>query len=198
MATDEAIDEWQECRITTARFDGYLADIRKYGFTLVTVLLTANALVVNQNTAVDRPAASIVIMALLFALFMLDNYYWAVLRAAVDRSKTLEKGELKGLHAQLSTSIGQQVKVTHATDLILAVYVVFVLVAAGIGLTAGIASGTNSASGTTFVVVVAAGELVAMGFIFLKVQPTAPPADWFRKNILAQKDDPAPKAKPPA
>jgi hypothetical protein len=187
---NEPIDEWKECRATTARFDGYLVDTRKYGFTLVTVLLTANALVVDKNTAVDRPAASIVILALLFALFMLDNYYWVVLRAAVERSRQLEDNELKGFRTQLSTLISKDVRDTHATDLILAVYVVFALVAAGIGLTAGIASGANAASGTIFVIVVAAGQLVAMGFIFLKVQPKAPPAEWFRKNILGQKGDP--------
>ena len=38
-------EEWLECRVTIGRFDGYLADIRKYGFTLVTLLLTASALV---------------------------------------------------------------------------------------------------------------------------------------------------------
>jgi hypothetical protein len=196
MATNEAINEWQECRTTTARFDEYLADTRKYGFTLVTVLLTANALVVDKNTAVDRPAASIVIMALLLALFMLDNYYWVLVRAAVDRSKNLEKNELKGFHTQLSTSIGQQVKLTHATDLILAVYVVFVLVAAGIGLTAGIASGTNSSSGTAVVVAVGVGELAAMGLIFLKVQPTAPPSKWFKEQVLRQKNEGAETTKP--
>lgn len=197
MASNGAITEWQECRTTTARFDEYLADTRKYGFTLVTVLLTANALVVDKNTAVDRPAASIVIMALLLALFMLDNYYWVLVRAAVDRSKNLEKDELKGLHTQLSTSIGQQVKDTHATDLILAVYVVFVLVAAGIGVTAGWASTQNANSGIILVVAVAVVELAAMGAIFLKVQPHAPPAAWFIQNVLGKKQGTA-APKPPA
>ena len=64
------LHEWQECRLTIGRFDGYLADTRKYGFTLVTVLLTANALVTTANAAVDRPAASIVVMVLLLALFV--------------------------------------------------------------------------------------------------------------------------------
>jgi hypothetical protein len=173
------LQEWQECRTTTARFDGYLADIRKYGFTLFTALLTANALIVDKNTAVDRPAASIVVMVLVFALFMLDNYYWVVLRAAVERSRQLEKNELKGFGTQLSTVIGSRVAEAHATDLILAVYVLFVLVAAGIGLTAGLASGQPSQSGNVLVISVAAVGLLAMGAVFLKAQPKAPPANWF-------------------
>ena len=187
MAAPPAIDEWQECRATTARFDGYLSDTRKYGFTLVTILLTANALVVDKNTAVDRPAASIVVMVLVFALFLLDNYYWVVLRAAVDRSKQLEQNQLKGVGTQLSAWIGKQVKDTHATDLILGLYALFVLVAAGIGLTAGLASGANAAAGNALVFTVAGVQLVAMGYIFLRVQPHAPPAAWFLEHVLGQK-----------
>lgn len=105
----DRLHEWQECRTTIARFDGYLADTRKYGFTLVTILLTANALVTSGNTSVDRPAASIVVLALVFALFMLDNYYWSLLRGAVDRAKELEA---KG---QVSRLISEKVKESHAT-----------------------------------------------------------------------------------
>ncbi len=172
--------EWQECRSTIARFDGYLADIRKYGFTLVTVLLTANALVSTGNTAADRPAASIVVMVLLFALFMLDNYYWSLLRGAVDRAKKLEAS------GQISRVISEKVKESHATDLILTVYVVFVAVAAGIGLTGqGVTAGWRIAS-----IVVAVADLAAMYGTFLIVQPNAPPARWFLDTVGWQKKEP--------
>lgn len=159
--------------MTIARFDGYLSDTRKYGFTLVTVLLTANALVTTGNTAADRPAASIVVMALVFALFMLDNYYWSLLRGAVERAKDLEA------EGQISRLISKKVKESHATDLILTVYVVFVLVAAGIGLTGqGIPAGWRTAS-----IVVAVFDLAAMYATFLIVQPQAPPAAWFYRQV---------------
>lgn len=172
-------DEWQECRLTIGRFDGFLADTRKYGFTLVTILLTANALVTSGDTAVDRPAASIVVMTLLFALFMLDNYYWDLLRGAVDRAKELEKKDGEGKSIQLSGVISTKVANSHATALILAVYALFVLVAAGIGLTAGAAAKPGTPWGQIILLVVAAAELLAMAGVFLVVQPTAPTARWF-------------------
>jgi hypothetical protein len=119
------LHEWQECRLTIGRFDGYLADTRKYGFTLVTVLLTANALVTTANAAVDRPAASIVVMVLLLALFMIDNYYWVMLRAAVNRAKDLEVK-----HERITWKLSEQAKNSHATDLVLVFYGLFVAIAA--------------------------------------------------------------------
>jgi hypothetical protein len=120
------LHEWQECRATIGRFDGYLADTRKYGFTLSTALLTANALITTKNDAVDRPAASIVVMVLLLALFMIDNYYWVMLRAAVDRAKKLETSD-----QQISTVLTEAAHKSHATELVLAFYCLFVLVAGG-------------------------------------------------------------------
>lgn len=195
MATSDIskLIEWQECRTTIARFDGYLADTRKYGFTLVTILLTANALVTSGNTAVDRPAASIVVMALVFALFMLDNYYWDLLRGAVDRAKALEAKGGDGNSIQISGVISAKVKESHATDLILTVYAVFVVVAAGIGLTAGV-NGQAVAGGWLFaLVLVALADLVGMFAIFLKVQPKAPPAAWFLRNFWPKKETPPTK-----
>lgn len=192
------LDEWKECRVTIARFDGFLADTRKYGFTLVTVLLTANALVVSSNNAVDRPAASIVVMALLFALFMLDNYYLDVVRGAVSRARELEKLNNERQVPKLTGAISVRVADSHATVLILAVYLVFVFVAMGTGLTAGLpaapaASSASSAPtapaapwGLFLVVVVAACELVAMGCVFLKVQPDAPPSKTFLNKSFGQ------------
>jgi hypothetical protein len=148
--------------------------------------LTANSLVVDKNTVVDRPAASIVVMVLVLALFMLDNYYWVLLRAAVERARSLEANELKGFGTQLSTLIGSRVADAHATDLILAVYVLFVLVAAGVGLTAGPASGQSSQSGNALVISVAAIGLLVMGAVFLKAQPKAPPAHWFLGTAIGK------------
>lgn len=36
-------NEWNECRCSIARFDTIIVDIRKYGFTLITGPLTADA-----------------------------------------------------------------------------------------------------------------------------------------------------------
>jgi hypothetical protein len=183
----EALDEWKECRATIARFDGILADTRKYGFTLVTVLLTANALVVSSNNTVDRPAASIIVMALLFALFMLDNYYWDLVRGAVGRAIELEKQNDEKVSIKITGKISERVAQSHATVLILIVYSVFVLVAMGTGLTAGPGSTPATPWGQYLVVLVAAGELLTMAAVFLIVQPDAPTARVFLKTPFGKR-----------
>jgi hypothetical protein len=175
----EPLQEWQECRTTVARFDGYLSDTRKYGFTLVTLLLTANALITTgQNTAVDRPAASIVVMALLLALFMLDNYYWDLLKAAVKRAAYLE--ELSG--ASLSDGLTASARRGNLTEIILIIYGLFVVVAVGIAFTAVWAAQPLAAWGYLVLVVAMVIELALMFTVYAVVQRPARQA-WLWKPI---------------
>jgi hypothetical protein len=173
---------WLESRATTARFDGYLVNIRMYGFTLVTVLLTANALVTTGNPSVDRPAASIVIMALVLALFLLDNYYWELLRGAVQTSRALEDEAPEGSAVHLAGQISATAAHSYATELILAVYGVFVVVAVGIGRNSGIA-----ASWGDVLVAGALIQLVVMLAVFLVVQPESPTAKAFYKKDFGKR-----------
>jgi hypothetical protein len=149
--------EWQECRQTIARFDGILSDTRKYGFTLVTVLLTANALVTTSNPVVDRTAASIVVMALLLVLYLIESYYNDLLVATASRAIALE-GNHDHISGQLSAvATRQQVKV-----LIQAVYVLFVVVAGGIAAVSVITAGRSPWGGLIGLVVAAFVVLGAM------------------------------------
>jgi hypothetical protein len=77
-----ALDEWKECR-GTMRFDGVLADLRKYGFGLVTALITAVGFL-GQTTVSSavRLAVPTTIMMLIVILFALDRYYLLLLNAA--------------------------------------------------------------------------------------------------------------------
>ena len=141
--------EWQECRQTMARFDGILSDTRKYGFTLVTVLLTANALVTTANPVVDRTAASIVVMALLLVLYLIESYYNALLRATASRAIALE-----GNHDHISGRLSVVASRPQVKFLVSAVYVLFVIVAGGIAFVADVT-----------VTPVAVGGIVAL-FVF--------------------------------
>lgn len=182
-----SLHEWQECRVTVGRFDGYLADTRKYGFTLITVLLTANALVTTGNAAVDRPAASIVIMVLLLALFMIDNYYWVMLKAAVKRAK-----ELEASHDQISWKLSSTANKSHATDVVLAFYGLFVLVAAGIPIVALLAAKPVAVGGLIAVVVAMLIELMAMATVYLLVEhPELRFSKWFAEEVLRTPPDSA-------
>jgi hypothetical protein len=152
--------EWQECRQTISRFDGNLSDTRKYGFTLVTLLLTANALVTTRDPVVDRTAASIVIMALLLVLYLLESYYNDLLMATAKRA-----AELEGDHPKLITGLlievatRQQVKV-----LIQVVYGLFVAVAGGIALVAVFTAKPFALGGLVALLVAASSVAGAMVF----------------------------------
>jgi hypothetical protein len=161
-------DEWLECRVTVGRFDGYLADIRKYGFTLVTLLLTASALVTPANSAVARPAAAIVILLLLLALFMLDMYYWVMLKAAVARAFYLE-----GAANRISGVLKVQAQASLATEVVIVFYGLFVLVTFLIPVVALVTSGIAAVGGIAVMVVAVAIEALAMtGVYFLIERPT--------------------------
>ena len=150
-------DEWKECRQTISRFDGILSDTRKYGFTLVTVLLTANALVTTANPVVDRTAASIVVMALLLVLYLIESYYNDLLVATASRAIALE-GDHDHISGRLSSVASrQQVKI-----LIQAVYVLFVIVAGGIAAVSVVTASRSPWGGLIALVVAAFIVLGAM------------------------------------
>lgn len=93
---DEAAlkQEWAECRTTIGRFDSILIDLRKYGFSFVTTLLTASALFgiasASDVKADAVVAALIIIMALNTLLFTVDVYYTSLQSGAVERALDLE------------------------------------------------------------------------------------------------------------
>lgn len=86
------VDELQECRTTIGRMDTALEDLRKFGFSLITGLLTASALVggLASNARLALPVAGFVVMILVTALFGIDMYYQALLSSAVERAMDLE------------------------------------------------------------------------------------------------------------
>ena len=79
------LTEWKECRATIGRLDATSADLRKFGFSLVTILITADSFQGGRTMSV-----SIAIMTLIAALFAVDRYYTVLLNAAVERALDLE------------------------------------------------------------------------------------------------------------
>jgi hypothetical protein len=128
-ATDLPFEEWMECRTSIGRFDSIIADTRKFGFTLVTGLLTANALVTGSGSGHSRASivAAVIIEALTFALYLLDRYYWVLLLESVTRATELEK-DLK--HLELTQRLSKFAHTTQAVVAASLVYFVFLAVAA--------------------------------------------------------------------
>ena len=90
-------DEWKECRVSIDRFDKIVVDLRKYGFTLITGALTAQAVLlirVDVTATVPqlaRAAVGVILLLFIAALFLLDKYYYSLLRGAVRRAHELEE-----------------------------------------------------------------------------------------------------------
>jgi hypothetical protein len=85
----DALTEWQEARDVLARFDGNLHDLRKYGFSFVTGLLTVDALFATISDYF-RLAALIGTMALIVVLALVDRNYRVFEEGATQRATLLE------------------------------------------------------------------------------------------------------------
>lgn len=84
-------EEWKMCRSTTDKFDATLLDLRKYGFTIITGLITAGAFLgFSQPTKVIQLGVIIVSMVLVVILYWLDIYYMNLLFGSVFRTRFLE------------------------------------------------------------------------------------------------------------
>ena len=143
-ADDLRIKDWSECRTTIDRFDRLLEDLRKFGFSLVTGILTASALLAHSApspTAIGAAfAASMVLIA---ALFFLDTYYQVLLSGAVERALDIEV--LTNPQMRTTRTIGTNYEDTKAVWLILFLYLAFLIAALFLGLVSTIPAGFGAA-----------------------------------------------------
>lgn len=88
--------DWQECRTSIARFDEAILSIRKYGFVLITGLLTADGIIysgmlTNGKLEIGTTVGIyLALMILIVGLFRFDRVYEIFLRAAVVHAESLE------------------------------------------------------------------------------------------------------------
>ncbi len=101
MAQANFVEEWKTSVEVSTKFDEILVDIRKYGFTLITGLLTAGSFLgftVGGDSILNQLAYAnilhigviIVTMFLVVVLFWLDLYYQNLLYGSVIRTRFLE------------------------------------------------------------------------------------------------------------
>ena len=96
-------EEWKSCIDQINKFDGYLIDLRKYGFTIITGLATAGSFLAfqspTQNIQVGVLVANIVLVGI---LYWIDQYYQNLLYGAVSRGLILEAVLDRGLISDIS------------------------------------------------------------------------------------------------
>ena len=87
------LEEWKEARRSVGQFDEYLLNLRRYGFTLATILIGADAyLSITEGVSLlAKAGAAAAVMLLIFALFLLDQHVKALQRAALSLATNLER-----------------------------------------------------------------------------------------------------------
>jgi len=133
------LEEWKEARSSIRRFDEYLLNLRRYGFTLATILIGADAYLSIQEAVLPwaKAGAAAAVMLLIFALFLLDQFVNQLQEVALCRAVQLEKqleqdSKSKSL-SELRQNVANSWQATYGGVL---VYVSFLLVTGGIGITA--------------------------------------------------------------
>jgi hypothetical protein len=86
-------EEWKEARASIARFDNISVDLRKYGFSLISTIITAIVFFLGTKQPesllpiVLAPAS---VMILIWGLFLADIYNEVLLLGCVQRAKDIE------------------------------------------------------------------------------------------------------------
>lgn len=89
---DNGLNEWSTARDVLDKFDERVHDLRKYGFSFVTALIGAEALLKPEN--LSNPIKLTVIwvtLGLIIALRLFEQYYQNFQEAAATRAGILEK-----------------------------------------------------------------------------------------------------------
>jgi hypothetical protein len=89
------LKEWDQCRQNIANLDKIISDLRKYGFTVVTGLLSVGAFLTDASNGAQMPdtakaGAAVAIMLLIGALFLVDRYYVVQQVATGERAMAIE------------------------------------------------------------------------------------------------------------
>lgn len=188
-ADDLRFEDWKECRTTVGRMDTILVDPRKVGFSIITGLLTASAFLnflgvptsqgVSALSSDVSAAVFIAVMVLVAALFSVDTYYQVMLSGAVERTLDLETQTDPPIRVTKYISINATR--SGISYIILALYLVLLATAEGLGLFA--ARGKNLAlalpTGIWLVVGITGLVILVLGVVVIIVayqrsQPTPP------------------------
>ena len=104
LADNIKFQEWKQCQESLARFDKINIDTRKYGFSLITLLLGANGFLLanSELSNVTIIGIYLALLVLIAALFRIDRTHEIFLRATVIRAIKLEKELGLGLSIAIS------------------------------------------------------------------------------------------------
>ncbi|MGO9527545.1 MAG: hypothetical protein ACLPT4_15550 [Verrucomicrobiia bacterium] len=123
--TPNYLEEWKQARSVLQFFDDKLHDLRKYGFSFLTALLTAESFLAtgtNQPTDAVKLAVLCVTLLLIVALYLLDTNYRVFQEATATRALVLERR----LNLELSDVIAYRYGIGEIAAHVLLLYCLFV------------------------------------------------------------------------
>lgn len=134
--SDPLIAEWNAARSVIDKIDDRLNDLRKYGLTFVTGLLTAQAIVdsapPSSNTYVVPGVKLAIILAslvLICALYVIEMVNRQVQHAAASRARSIEKARQLGL----TRAIAKAFAIFHVSRFLDLVYAMMVVATGVLG-----------------------------------------------------------------
>jgi hypoxanthine phosphoribosyltransferase len=107
--------EWRETRSTIDRFDRITVDLRKYGFSLITIMITGSSIlfdITKLNSPLSLVIIPTVIVLLILGLFFIDSYYVILLMATILRSEFIENTHQELLGGQVENQIYYGLSIT--------------------------------------------------------------------------------------
>jgi hypothetical protein len=141
---DNQMKEWDKAREVLKDYDERLHELRKYGFSFLTGLLTvdvfATKVITNATTPTPTPTAIpeifnlgifLVTLILIIALHLLDKNYRVFQQAANTRANVIERK----LNLELSETMTERHRMANVDWNVFFVYLLFILGTTGIGAT---------------------------------------------------------------
>jgi len=183
-STEILLEEWREARSSIGRFDEYLLNLRRYGFTLATILIGADAYLSITEKVLPwaKAGAAAAVMLLIFALFLLDHHIKTLQSTALCRAAQLEKH--LGLAHESSDEVSRDIndkslselrqdvtgswQTTHGGT---PIYFLFLVVTGGVGSTAVLTMRPEES--------VSWGPLAAVVFVCLVLCGVIPAYNWW-------------------
>jgi len=126
------LEEWKKCRDVLKEFDERIHDLRKYGFSFLTALLTAESFLIPGylNGSADKILPDSIKLAvlgvtllLIIALRLIERNYQLFIKCAAQRSRIIERS----INFELTEIITQRHRAENIKKYELRIYYAFTL-----------------------------------------------------------------------
>jgi hypoxanthine phosphoribosyltransferase len=174
-------DEWKEARATIDRFDKLSVDIRKYGFSMIALIISSSTIIFDAaqiKNPIPITIVPLVVAILILGVYLADSYYQVLLLSTILHSRQLENVHKEILSHRikqqtyfgwnLTNYIEDKVQKSRAYLYTILIYVLFLIISFVMGLFSLLYFQSNSReySVTPYILVLSGGFLFGILFLF--------------------------------